>query len=624
MLIASLLQRAAWGAAALASVVLLSGLASIEHVPLWLTAAVFVLAAISLARPSWGLVFAAATIPIAGYTMRLAWNPAVPWAEVVVLAVSAGWCARRAALPESGVSPTIVVSILLALIVMSSIVATIALDGITMGAGLRPALVEHVTRTYFIFPREFLGLHVGLQIIEGLGLCTAAAVFIARRAGALRVLCGAVVAGSAAAAVIEVVVFGLHAARTGPFWTRPFWTSLARQLAHVRWTHFADVNAAGSYFVMTVIAAIALARVSRGPWRAASIVAALCGMGGLWLSGSRVAMLAGVLAMAAGVLLHRRGTARRAFAIGAGTLAVTALLLTAIWLYMPLRGNQKPADIAVSVRAGMAAAALGMIHAHPAFGIGVGQFTTRAGEFVSAGVLAIFPAAHENAHNDFLQIGAELGLPGLALFLALLVAAARGGEPQSDDALRAGMQTAVAAFVLSGIGGHPLLTREVSYTFWLLLGCVAGGAAPRTVPRRFMVTAGAAAIVAIAATTPLRTRTLLADANLDHAGVGVSLWQTAPDGIRYREADEAASVFVPASGAFGLSVQPLVDKPVRLEVRLDGRTIDVVGLSPGRWTDLAVPARDRLPRTRYSRLDLRLLDASPHTKLWITKDHPIG
>jgi O-antigen ligase len=621
MLIASLLQRAAWGVAALASAVLLSGLAWIERVPVWLTPAVFALAAISLARPSWGLVFAAATIPIAGYTMtRLAWNLSVPWAEVVVLAVLAGWCARRAALPERGASPAIVVSILLALIVLSSIVATIALDGITMGAGLRAALVEHLTRTYFIFPREFLGLHAGLQILEGLGLCTAAAVLIARRAGALRAISGAVVGGSAAAAVIDVVVFSAHAART-----ESFWSSLAGQLAHVRYgVPFADVNAAGSYYVMTGIAAIELARVSRGPWRAASIAAAACGTGGLWLSGSRAAMLAGVLAMAAGILLQRRGTARRAIVIGAATLAVTAMLLTAIWLYMPLRGNQKAADVAVSVRASMAAAALGMIRARPLFGIGVGQFTTRAGEFVSAGVLAIFPAAHENAHNDFLQIGAELGLPGLALFLALLVAAVRRGPPHSDEALRFGMQTAVGAFVLSGIGGHPLLTREVSYTFWLLLGCVAGGAAPRAVPRRFLVTAAAAAIVAIAATTPLRTRTLLEDANLDHAGVGVSMWQTAPDGVRYREADEAASVFVPAGGAFGLSVQPLVDRPVRLEVRLDGRTIDVLGLAPGRWTDLAIPARDRLPRTRYSRLDLRLLDASPHTKLWITKDHPIG
>jgi hypothetical protein len=330
-------------------------------------------------------------------------------------------------------------------------------------------------------------------------------------------------------------------------------------------------------------------------------------------------MLAGVIAVAGSLMLRRAPRGGRALAAAAFTIAVAAIVIGAIWVYMPLRGNQKASDIAVTVRAGMAGTALGMIRAHPQFGIGVGEFTNRAGEFAGPGVLAIFPAARENAHNDFLQIGAELGIPGLLLFVALLAGAANAARSTAGDTLRAGLIGALVAFLLTSIGGHPLLTREVSYTFWLLLGCVAASRMSAAWPRPLTAATGAA-IVLIAATTPLRTNTLLADANLDHVGVGVSQWQTSTDGMRYREADEGASVFVPATVAFGVGVQAVLDRPVRLKATLDGRTIDIVVLAPGRWTDLSVPLRDRVPRARYSRLDLRLIDAPPHTKLWITKD----
>src|SRR4029077_4435405 len=105
--------------------------------------------------------------------------------------------------------------------------------------------------------------------------------------------------------------------------------------------------------------------------------------------------------------------------------------------------------------------------------------------------------------------------------VALLAGAVYAGRPPSGDILRSGLITALAAFVLTSMGGHPLLTREVSYTFWLLLGCVAGGPISSAWGRP-ATAAAAVAMVLIAATTPLRTRALLADANLDHVGVGVS------------------------------------------------------------------------------------------------------
>jgi hypothetical protein len=38
------------------------------------------------------------------------------------------------------------------------------------------------------------------------------------------------------------------------------------------------------------------------------------------------------------------------------------------------------------------------------------------------------------------------------------------------------MLAGVAAFIVSWLGGHPLLVPEVAYPFWLALGIVAGAA----------------------------------------------------------------------------------------------------------------------------------------------------
>jgi hypothetical protein len=100
-----------------------------------------------------------------------------------------------------------------------------------------------------------------------------------------------------------------------------------------------------------------------------------------------------------------------------------------------------------------------------------------------------------------------------------------------------------------------------------------------------------------------------------------AIWQVAPDGVRYREAIGAATLFEP-TGAFKLSINPRSTDAVRLELTIDGRVADVVTLQPNRWNEVVVPPRNVQTDERFRRLDLRTIgDRQP--PLWITKDEPI-
>ena len=133
----------------------------------------------------------------------------------------------------------------------------------------------------------------------------------------------------------------------------------------------------------------------------------------------------------------------------------------------------------------------------------------------------------------------------------------------------------------------------------------------------------AAAPAAIALTTPLRVSTVTDDAELEHVGIGVSpFWQFSPDGIRFRSVMGRATIYVPTASAFEFRVYPRTDRPIRLEIRLEGRLADIVSLAPGRWNDLRLPARNRSERSRYSPLDLRVQDGD-RIEIWVTKVRPL-
>ncbi len=204
-------------------------------------------------------------------------------------------------------------------------------------------------------------------------------------------------------------------------------------------------------------------------------------------TGSRGAFLGLVVVVAYGVFVNRSAPLRRRLSLG----ALAALLLvgaagTTYWTTMNTIlhptddynwvGNAQYGRMDVWRRG------IGYMLGHPVMGVGVGDFPTAEG--------TLSPLARRQeygqgvkwsvAHNSFLEVGAELGFPGLAAFLALLfgtVLLVRRGVPlglAADDRRAAGMADALAASLLGYAVSGFFLSAGYSAFAYSLLGIAIG------------------------------------------------------------------------------------------------------------------------------------------------------
>lgn len=150
-----------------------------------------------------------------------------------------------------------------------------------------------------------------------------------------------------------------------------------------------------------------------------------------------------------------------------------------------------------------------MAHDHTLKGVGAGNFAVVLPRYDR--LIAEVP----HAHNDALQVLAELGVVGLVLFLAWLTAAAglvgtalvRGARDGRGRALACAAGGALTVFVVSGLFETPWALGATASTIALLLGLVAGrldadapeAAASRAPLRRVLWTA--AALTAVVSAT---------------------------------------------------------------------------------------------------------------------------
>jgi O-antigen ligase len=212
--------------------------------------------------------------------------------------------------------------------------------------------------------------------------------------------------------------------------------------------------------------------------------------------------------------LHYGWSTKRLFLSGAGGVGAAALLLLLMMWQMPLLGSDWHTllsrswdDPSVKGRLLMWKTTIEMVAAHPVIGIGTGTFGAqyqpyRARVFDRVdNPAALYPASEHSydetgdAHNDWLQLAAENGIVGFALFTALIFYVFLGGlrllsvlryapadsskivERTIPPDLLCGVLAGLAALLAHALVDFPLQQPAAALLFWLGLATIiaAGG-----------------------------------------------------------------------------------------------------------------------------------------------------
>ena len=221
-----------------------------------------------------------------------------------------------------------------------------------------------------------------------------------------------------------------------------------------------------AYFLVAALPLLVALRHRVLPAWAAVVLAA--GAAATFSRGGALALTA-----ALGWLLARRAVPLKALAGGAAALAVlgvAAVLAAGPELDQAVREKTHIAETNVDTRELRWQAAARMVADHPALGVGPGGF--REG----------YPAASHNAeideqspvaHNMYLEIAAELGLPGFALFVALLVLTAVISERVRRTTADPLPIVVVQASLIAVVVASTFLSQQYYLPLWSLVAVVA-------------------------------------------------------------------------------------------------------------------------------------------------------
>lgn len=239
-----------------------------------------------------------------------------------------------------------------------------------------------------------------------------------------------------------------------------------------------EPNEFAALLVAGLFLAVALARAAmRSPaLRLAALGAAALCTGGIFLSVSRAGVLALGVALLAGVFLAGRW--RPAASTAAVLVAVGGLVY--FTTFAPVAGERFGLTDRGAGRVDIWTIGWRMVEDRPVTGVGAGNFTESAVHYLlePGGILrdeyiVITPKV---AHNVYLQVLAELGVVGLACFLAILVfsltcalKAARRFEQSGDVAMEA-IARGVLLALIGLLVADFFASEQYSKQLWLLLG----------------------------------------------------------------------------------------------------------------------------------------------------------
>jgi O-antigen ligase len=282
------------------------------------------------------------------------------------------------------------------------------------------------------------------------------------------------------------------------FQLHPYWVKANPAIVRSHAT-LEDPNALGAYFALAIGLLAGFLRYDRSRrrwlWLGCLAIAAL----GLATTWSRAALGAALVAPLFTFAVGPRPATRWQAGLRTAGRAIAALLVVVlvgsaayrmsasesrrtqpdnqVELVVRTFDPRESPDWVLRGRVAWWSAAVGMIRDHPLTGVGLGRYPRLMTEYGGG-------RSRENAHNLYLQMIAEAGLPGLmftALAIALLAGLVRLRRRAGTDGARAlalGGFIGCLAYLMTLLTGHSLLLPSGQILLAAALGAVFAGASP--------------------------------------------------------------------------------------------------------------------------------------------------
>lgn len=258
---------------------------------------------------------------------------------------------------------------------------------------------------------------------------------------------------------------------------------------------FGHATFSASVLIQIIPIGIGLALASGWFGRILALSATAAMLYHLSFSGARMATLAFLASTFAAALVwlwlrrSREQHAPRRFVRTAAAIGIILVVGASVGGWFAMRAWQvKGSDLFAIRQSSMALrifnweTASRMIYAHPVLGVGAGNYEIVSPKYwneVEQFRLARHNRWMQQAHNDYLQTAAELGLPGVTVLLGLfayavvlaLNQAARAPDPR-DRWLGLALFASVAAIALDANTTFSLLVPGSALVWWVVLGLI--------------------------------------------------------------------------------------------------------------------------------------------------------
>lgn len=238
-----------------------------------------------------------------------------------------------------------------------------------------------------------------------------------------------------------------------------------------------DPNELAAALLIGLVLGAGFALTRGGPARFVGLLTVALCAGGIFLSLSR----GGLVALGATLVAGTVCAGRWRIAVTAILVAVAVGGVLYFTEFAPLPARERiTTSNGGSGRSDLWKVGLRIVKAHPVGGVGVGDFQNATPQYVlEPGLLRradlIFSAAPKIAHNTYLQILDEMGVPGLLLFLGIIAASLRCAWRAARIWARRGDLTmeALARAVFLGLIGMLVadffISQMYSKLLWVLL-----------------------------------------------------------------------------------------------------------------------------------------------------------